>query len=177
MTYANIRTMKRRTILLLLLPALFASLLTDCRKKPEKPEPAPVAVPKGLKMKPYTVRGVRYRPMTIEQALQYTETGEASFYGQAGSRSASGEILRAGTCYAAHRTLPMPCTVRVTNIRNGKSCEVRVIDRGPFHKHRIIDLSREVGRRIGMNPYGTGQVKVEVISIGKGKDKIFRKEE
>ncbi|MBQ8517683.1 MAG: septal ring lytic transglycosylase RlpA family protein [Akkermansia sp.] len=166
--------MKKRTILLLLLPALFASLLTDCRKKPEKAAPSPVAVPKGLKMKPYTVRGVRYRPMSVEQALQYTETGEASFYGQVGSRSASGEILRAGTCYAAHRTLPMPCTVRVTNISNGKSCEVRVIDRGPFHKRRIIDLSREVGRRIGMNPYGTGQVKVEVISIGKGEDKVFR---
>lgn len=166
--------MKKRTILLLLLPALFASLLTDCRKKPEKAAPAPIAVPKGLKMKPYTVRGVRYRPMSVEQALQYTETGEASFYGQVGSRSASGEILRAGTCYAAHRTLPMPCTVRVTNISNGKSCEVRVIDRGPFHKRRIIDLSREVGRRIGMNPYGTGQVKVEVISIGKGEDKVFR---
>lgn len=169
--------MKKRTILLLLLSALFASLLTDCRKKPEKPEPAPVAMPKGLKMKPYTARGVRYRPMTVEQALQYTETGEASFYGQVGSRSASGEILRAGTCYAAHRTLPMPCTIRVTNVSNGKSCEVRVIDRGPFHTRRIIDLSREVGRRLGMNPYGTGQVKVEVISIGKGKDKIFRKEE
>lgn len=167
--------MKKRTFLLFLLPTLFASLLTDCKKKPEKPEPVPVAVPKGLKMKPYTVRGVRYRPMSVEQALQYTETGEASFYGQEGSRSASGEILRAGTCYAAHRTLPMPCTVRVTNIRNGKSCEVRVIDRGPFHQRRIIDLSREVGHRIGMNPYGTGQVKVEVISIGKGKNTISRK--
>ncbi len=171
------QTMKSRSILLLLLSALPALLLTDCKRKPEKEAPTPIAVPKGLKMKPYTVRGVRYRPMSVEQALQYTETGEASFYGQEGSRSASGEILRAGTCYAAHRTLPMPCTVRVTNIRNGKSCEVRVIDRGPFHKRRIIDLSREVGRRIGMNPYGTGQVKVEVISIGKGKDKVFRKEE
>lgn len=169
--------MKKRTILLLLLSVLPASLLTDCKRKSEKEAPAPIAVPKGLKMKPYTVRGVRYRPMSVEQALQYTETGEASFYGHEGSRSASGEILRAGTCYAAHRTLPMPCTVRVTNVRNGKSCEVRVIDRGPFHKSRIIDLSRETGRRIGMNPYGTGQVKVEVISIGKGKDQIFRKAE
>ncbi len=169
--------MKSRIILLLLLSALPAFLLTDCKRKPEKEAPTPITVPKGLKMKPYTVRGVRYRPMSVEQALQYTETGEASFYGQEGSRSASGEILRAGTCYAAHRTLPMPCTVRVTNVRNGKSCEVRVIDRGPFHKRRIIDLSREVGRRIGMNLYGTGQVKVEVISIGKGKDQIFRKAE
>lgn len=169
--------MKKRAILLLLLSVLPAFLLTDCKRKPEKEAPAPIAVPKGLKMKPYTVRGVRYRPMSVEQALQYTETGEASFYGQEGSRSASGEILRAGTCYAAHRTLPMPCTVRVTNVRNGKSCEARVIDRGPFHKSRIIDLSREVGRRIGMNPYGTGRVKVEVISIGKGKDKISRKTE
>lgn len=169
--------MSKRTILLILLPALFASLLTGCKRNSEKTAPAPVVVPKGLKMKPYTVRGVRYRPMSVEQALRYTETGEASFYGQEGSRSASGEILRAGTCYAAHRTLPMPCTVRVTNVRNGKSCEARVIDRGPFHRKRIIDLSREVARRIGMNPNGTGQVKVEVISIGKGKDQIFRKTE
>ena len=166
-----------KCVLLLLVPALLASLLTGCKKKSAAPEPLPVVAPKGLKMKPYTVRGVRYRPMSVEQALQYTETGGASFYGHEGSRSASGEILRAGTCYAAHRTLPMPCTVRVTNVRNGKSCEVRVIDRGPFHRSRIIDLSREVARRIGMNPYGTGQVKVEVISIGKGKDQIFRKTE
>ena len=167
--------MKRGIILLLLASISSSFLLTDCKRKPTETSSAPITVPKGLKMKPYTVRGVRYRPMSVEQALQYTETGEASFYGQEGSRSASGEILRSGTCYAAHRTLPMPCTVRVTNPRNGKSCEVRVIDRGPFHKRRIIDLSREVGRRIGLNPYGTGQVKVEVISIGKGKDKIFAK--
>lgn len=167
-------TMKKSFFLLLPASISCAFLLTDCKRKPEKASSTPITVTKGLKMKPYTVRGVRYRPMTVEQALQYTETGEASFYGQAGSRSASGEILKAGTCYAAHRTLPMPCTVRVTNPRNGKSCEVRVIDRGPFHKRRIIDLSHEVGRRLGMNPYGTGRVKVEVISIGKENDKIFR---
>lgn len=165
----------KKAICLFALTAVLCSLLTDCRRRDKAaPAPAPVTTPKGLKMSPYTVRGVRYRPMSVQQALQYTEEGEASFYGQAGSRSASGEILRAGTLYAAHRTLPLPSTVRVTNLRNGKSCEVRVIDRGPFHRHRIIDLSREVGRRIGMNPHGTGQVRIETISIGRGKDRVYR---
>lgn len=147
--------------------ALLSMVLTGCRREATAPTPELTPVPKGLKMKPYTVRGVRYRPMNVQQALQYKEEGEASFYGQAGSRSASGEILRAGTLYAAHRTLPLPSTVRVTNLSNGKSCEVRVIDRGPFHRRRIIDLSREVGRRIGMNPYGVGKVRVETIKVGR----------
>lgn len=149
-------------------------VLSDCsHRKPAPPTPAPPVKLKGLKMSPYTVRGVRYRPMNVQQALEYTETGEASFYGQQGTRGACGEILSG--LYAAHRTLPLPCTARVTSVRTGKSCIVRVIDRGPFHKRRIIDLSRSAGRALGMNPYSIGQVKVEVISVGKGKNIIHRR--
>lgn len=167
--------MMRKASILLLAIAVLGVFPMGCNSSPKEAAPAPVLTLKGLKMSPYTVRGVRYKPMKVAQALQYTETGEASFYGQEGSRSASGEILRAGTCYAAHRTLPLPCTVRVTNLRNGKSCEVRVVDRGPFHKRRIIDLSRTAGRKLGINPYSVGQVKVEVISVGKGKNIVYAK--
>ena len=164
----------KKCLCLTVLAVMLGSILSSCRGDRTPAAPAgPVAKPKGVITKSYSVRGVRYRPINdMRQALQYTEEGEASFYNQDGTRSASGEILKAGTLYAAHRTLPMPCTVRVTNLRNGKSCEARVIDRGPFHRRRIIDLSHAVGRSIGMNPYSVGRVKVEVISIGTGKDKI-----
>ena len=69
-----------------------------------------------LKKTPYTVNGSRYRPMGMLQALEYSETGEASVYKGGNSRGALGERLPYGGMYAAHRTLPMPCMVRVTSL-------------------------------------------------------------
>ena len=121
-----------------------------------------------LKRSPYTVNGKRYRPMGIQEALQYREVGEASLYEGGDSIGALGERLRYGAKYAAHRTLPLPSTVRVTSISTGKSCLVRVNDRGPFHHRRIIDISPAVARAIGFHQWGVHQVEVEVVSVGDG---------
>lgn len=130
------------------------------------PENDPRPEPK-LKRTPYTVNGKRYRPMDIATALQYSETGEASVYNDGGSIGAMGERLPKGGKYAAHRTLPLPSVVRVTSLKTGKSCDVRVCDRGPFHRRRIIDISPAVARAIGCG-WGVHQVKVETISVGDG---------
>lgn len=163
----------------LLCPALVSCLLlSNCRADDtSSPAPTPtpaktIETPEGVITRAYTVRGKRYRPMSAAQALEYSETGEASLYGQSGTRGAAGEILKKGTYYAAHRTLPLPCTVKVTNVKNGHSIEARVIDRGPFHKSRIIDLSYAAGKALGIK--GVGQVKIEVISVGKGKNIVTK---
>ena len=132
------------------------SAATDTRPEPK------------LKKSPYTVNGKRYRPMTLEQALQYREVGEASLYEGANTRGALGEKLPYGGMYAAHRTLPLPSTVRITSISTGKSCLVRVNDRGPFHRRRIIDISPAVARAIGFHQWGVHQVEIETVSVGDG---------
>ena len=69
---------------------------------------------------------------------------------------------------AAHKTLPLGTVVKVTNLENGQTAEVRVNDRGPYVKGRIIDLSRTAGRAIGMREKGTAKVKLEIIRWPKG---------
>ena len=129
-----------------------------------------------LKRNSYTVRGKRYHPMTIEEALQYKETGAASVYEGGNTRGALGERLAYGAMYAAHRTLPLPSTVRITSVATGKSCLVRVIDRGPFHRTRIIDISPAVARAIGCR-WGVHQVTIETVSVGDGPNKRVKEED
>ena len=90
--------------------------------------------------------------------------GLASWYGPRfqGHFTASGEVFDMYKLTAAHRTLPFGTRVRVINLRNGKSCTVRINDRGPADRHRIIDLSLEAARIIGMKPYSIQRVKLEV---------------
>ena len=115
----------------------------------------------GLNMRPYRVRGRRYQPMGAREALKYSETGMASHY-------SSGRLRRRhGNLYAAHKTLPMPCTVRVTNLSNGRTCICPIVDRGPFTRGRIIDVSHAAARQLGMVGAGVAPVKVEVLSVGK----------
>lgn len=92
-------------------------------------------------------------------------TGMASFYGArfAGRKTASGEIFRPSMMTAAHRTLRFGTKLRVTNLRNGKSVIVRINDRGPFAKRRIIDLSKAAARKIGMVQSGTARVRLRRI--------------
>jgi rare lipoprotein A len=137
------------------------------------PEDDPRPEPK-LKRSPYTVNGKRYRPMDIATALQYSETGEASVYNDGGSIGAMGERLPKGGKYAAHRTLPLPSVVRVTSLKTGKSCDVRVCDRGPFHRRRIIDISPAVARAIGFHQWGVHQVEIETVSVGDGPNQRIR---
>lgn len=112
---------------------------------------------------PYQVGGVWYYP---ERDLAYDETGIGSWYGDefAGQLTANGEIFDPDMVTAAHKTLPMPSVVRVTNLDNGKSLVVRINDRGPFVAGRVIDLSREAARLIGYRDQGIARVRVQVLA-------------
>jgi len=122
-----------------------------------------VAEPRYKVGNPYEVAGIWYYP---ERDLAYDETGIGSWYGDefAGKLTANGEIFDPELVTAAHKTLPMPSVVRVTNLDNGKSLVVRVNDRGPFVAGRIIDLSREAARRIGYKDDGLARVRVQVLA-------------
>jgi rare lipoprotein A len=97
--------------------------------------------------------------------IGHTETGTASWYGYPyhGRPAADGEIYDMETLVAAHRTLPFQTWVRVTNLTNGKTVDVRIIDRGPFVDGRIIDLSHEAARQIDLIGPGLAKVRLEVI--------------
>ncbi len=93
----------------------------------------------------------------------YDKTGVASYYGakHQGKRTASGERFNANSMTAAHRQLPFGTRVKVTNLNNDKSCVVRINDRGPHTRGRLIDLSREAAARLGMVGSGTARVRVQ----------------
>ena len=95
------------------------------------------------------------------------ETGFASFYHAAfhGRRTASGEAFNRHALTAAHKTLPFGTLVRVINLRNERSVIVRVNDRGPLHKNRVIDVSPRAARQLGFLAYGVTWVKLEVMSL------------
>lgn len=97
----------------------------------------------------------------------YAETGIASWYGNPyhGRRAADGEIYDMETMTAAHRTLPFNTWVRVQNLENHKTAEVRIIDRGPFVDGRVIDLSRAAARELQVLGPGTARVRLEVIRV------------
>ncbi len=98
---------------------------------------------------------------------RYPQMGLASWYGikQDGNKTASGELFDMDDYTAAHNSLPLGTMVKVTNLRNGKEVTVRINDRGPFDKRRIIDLSRAAAKAIGLIRSGVGRVKVEVVSL------------
>ena len=104
----------------------------------------------------------------MPEARNYVERGTASWYGNKfhGYMTSSLEPYDMYQFSAAHKTLPLPSYVRVTNIENGKSVVVRVNDRGPFHENRLIDLSYAAAVRIGVWPKGTGMVEVRVLDAG-----------
>lgn len=111
---------------------------------------------------PYKILGKWYYP---KEDYAYTETGTASWYGEAfhAKYTANGEVYDMNTLTAAHRTLPLPSIVRVTNLENGRSLVLRVNDRGPFAKNRIIDISKRGAQLLGFQAQGTAKVKVEVL--------------
>lgn len=93
--------------------------------------------------------------------------GQASWYGEShqGNRTASGELFDLHKLTAAHKTLPMGSQVRVTSLSSGRSVVVRINDRGPFTKGRIIDVSQAAAEQLGFVRKGTDQVRIEVVSI------------
>ena len=111
---------------------------------------------------PYTVKGITYYPH-IDYA--YDETGMASWYGEAfqGQYTANGEVFDLNEITAAHTTLPLPSIVEVVNLQNNRALRIRVNDRGPFARGRIIDLSRRAAQLLGFESAGTAMVRVRVL--------------
>jgi rare lipoprotein A len=123
-------------------------------------------VPKGGGVyrvgKPYTVAGRTYVP---EEDTNYVAEGMASWYGEDfhGRYTANGEIFDMNSISAAHPTLPLPSYARVTNLRNHRSIVVRINDRGPYARNRIIDLSVKTAQLLGFYGHGLAKVKVEYV--------------
>ena len=126
-----------------------------------------------VKSAPYVVAGRRYVPMSMEKATAYKETGIASWYGyESGKMTANGEVFNPKGLSAAHKYLPIPMFVKVTNLENNKSVFVRVNDRGPFPSEqnsksgkRIIDLSMGAAKKLEFYGKGLALVKIEAIEV------------
>ncbi|WP_191062551.1 septal ring lytic transglycosylase RlpA family protein, partial [Geminicoccus harenae] len=143
-------------------------LLAACSgSAPPSPAPGPkVAGPTGTYKvgKPYQIAGQWYYPAYDPS---YDRTGTGSWYGEQfqGRPTANGEIFDKETISAAHPTLPLPSIVRVTNLENGRSMEIRVNDRGPFVDDREIDLSEAAARALGYHGKGLAPVRVQFVRI------------
>lgn len=113
--------------------------------------------------KPYSLFGQHYTPLV--QATEHREAGIASWYGNKfhGHLTSNGETYNMFAMTAAHKTLPLPSYVKVTNLDNQKTAIVRVNDRGPFHRDRIIDLSYSAASKLGMLQQGTARVQLELL--------------
>jgi rare lipoprotein A len=124
-----------------------------------------------VKTAPYVVKGRRYVPMTVAKAQTYREVGIASWYGdetyhqKGGHMTANGEAFDPDGLSAAHKYLPLPTFVQVTNLRNKRRIIVRVNDRGPFVKGRLIDLSAGAAKKLGFLKQGTAKVLVETVEL------------
>jgi rare lipoprotein A len=143
----------------------FAAAVAGCSTGPPTYEPVTVPPNAGIYKvgQPYQIEGTWYYP---REQPDYDETGVASWYGPTfhGQHTANGEIFDANGISAAHRTLPMPVNVRVTDLENGKSLIVRVNDRGPFARGRIIDVSAAAAKLLGFYGKGTAKVRVTYMS-------------
>ena len=130
------------------------------------PEPVPRDEPRARygNRSPYTVLGKSYR--VLDSARGYRERGVASWYGTKfnGRATSSGELYDICQFTAAHKSLPLPSYVRVTNLDNGRQLIVRVNDRGPFHSGRVMDLSYAAAVRLGVDRTGTARVELEAIT-------------
>lgn len=127
------------------------------------PDATPTLHSGPYKANPYTVLGKTYFPLA--ESKRYVASGTASWYGTKfhGQNTANGEVYDLYGMSAAHKTLPLPSYVRVTNLDNNKSVILRVNDRGPFYSDRIIDLSYAAAKKLGYAEIGTARVKVEGI--------------
>lgn len=132
----------------------------------------------GYKARPYTLRGVHYTPIPPDLAPGYVEEGTASHYMEGflifPGKTAIGEKLWPWSYAGAHKTLPLPCRVRVTNLRNGRSTVIRINDRGPYIDDRVLDVTTPVAKKLGFHDAGLAPVRIEVLSVGDGRWKITR---
>ncbi len=140
-------------------------LLAACAEtRPVERAPSASPPPPGYKVgKPYRINGVDYEPRVDPT---YDQVGVASWYGRKfhSRRTANGERFDMHAMTAAHTTLPMPTMVRVTNLENGRSVDLRINDRGPFAHGRIIDVSRRAAEVLGFRHAGVARVRVQVLA-------------
>lgn len=130
------------------------------------PEIVPVYEPYNTwTSKPYEILGKNYTPLSSGQGIE--QEGTASWYGQKfhGHKTANGEIFDMFGLTAAHKTLPLPSYIKVSNLDNGKTAIVRVNDRGPFHGNRVLDLSYGAAKKLGYHKHGVAKIKFEVIHV------------
>ncbi len=120
--------------------------------------------PSKATQRPYVIRGIKYYP--IPSARGFKETGLASWYGKKfhGRRTSNGEIYNMHAMTAAHKTLPMGTVLRVKSLKNGRQITVRINDRGPFIRGRVIDLSYAAARKLDMVGDGVKKVRITAIS-------------
>jgi rare lipoprotein A len=139
------------------------------------PDAVPQAEPMSITGNPdsYEVYGDRY--VVLKNPRGYKERGYASWYGKKfhGKRTSSGEPYDMFKMTAAHKTLPIPCYARVTNLDNGKNVVVRINDRGPFHDGRIIDLSYTAAVKLGSLDHGSIPVEVEALEPGQSEPRTL----
>lgn len=143
-------------------PPLIASI--DVASIPEpKAQPEPVA--QYGNPESYEVDGVTYRVEPV--GAGFTELGTASWYGRKfhGQLTSSGEPFDMFQFTAAHKTMPIPAWIRVTNVENDQALVVRVNDRGPFKEDRVLDLSWAAAERLGFADQGTAKVRYEVLTV------------
>ena len=128
----------------------------------------------GYQTRSYTVRGQSYQPMSVDEALDYDETGtcswynESSWFGLKRGTTSLGEKVMPWHLIGAHKTLPLPCLVKVTNVENGKSVKLRINDRGPFIAGRLLDVSPRAAKKLGFRKDGLTTTRVQVLSVGDG---------
>ena len=178
----NVLVLVKRNIRMIrhtLFAFLYAFMLSNCTVKDGPPKKnidvnqIPNAVPCHLPKSKYgnrsytSINGIHYD--ILKSGNGYDATGIASWYGTKfdGQLTSSGEIYHMFGMTAAHRTLPLPSFVRVTNLSNGRSVIVKVNDRGPFVKNRLIDLSYAAAKKLDITPQGTGFVRVTEINSNK----------
>lgn len=142
-------------------------LLVACSSGPEVPEfqtEGRTLAPKKATSRPYQIKGVWYYPQPY---YEYAEEGVASYYGGGdvfhGRPTATGERFDMNGITAAHKTLPLPCVAKVTNLENGRELIVKVNDRGPFPPGRLLDVSRRSAQLLGFE--GKGLAKVRVVTM------------
>jgi rare lipoprotein A len=129
---------------------------------------------RGYMTRSYTVRGHHYQPMSVDAALKFEETGTCSWYdeskwfGLKRGNTSLGEKVMPWHLSAAHKTLPLPCRIKVTNLENGKSLKLRVNDRGPFIPNRHLDVTPRAAKKLGFYDQGLTTTRIEVISVGDG---------
>jgi rare lipoprotein A len=157
-TSTLVNALRVRSLMVVLSTAL---ILTACSGK--KPATAPDGGKVKASQRPYTVMGKRYEPLKTH--VGFTQEGIASWYGKDfhGKKTSNGEVYDMHAMTAAHKTLPLGVFVKVRNKENGHEAVVRVNDRGPFVKNRIIDLSYSAAKKLGVDAKGTAPVRIEAL--------------